>query len=275
MGDADGRPSMSGMGEIWFALALTLIAGLATGVGGLLTFLVKDPAPRFLAGSLGFSAGVMTYVSLVELMPQSEHAFSTELGPAAGWAATASFFIGIGIAALIDRMVPDAMNPHEVPHRNEAPHRTEGAALKRLGILTAAVIAVHNFPEGFATFMSAIQVPHLALPVAMAIAIHNIPEGIAVAVPLYQATRRRWRSIGLATLSGLSEPVGGLLGYLFLRPFFSDSMLGAVFGVIAGIMVFISFDELLPTAESYGHHHVAMYGVIGGMALMGVSLQLL
>lgn len=257
------------MSGIWFALGLTLLAGLATGLGGLLTFLMRRPSGGLLAGILGFSAGVMIYVSLAELVPQAHAALAVDLGDGAGWAETASFFGGIGIAVIVDRLVPDPINPHEVPRAPDA------TALKRLGLLTAVVIALHNFPEGFATFMAAIQAPDLAVPVAVAIGIHNIPEGIAVAVPLYHATHDRRKALGLAALTGLSEPVGGLLGFLLLRPFFSDAMLGVVFGVIAGIMVFISLDELLPTAESYGRHHVAVYGVVAGMALMAVSLVLL
>nr|NLI50757.1 ZIP family metal transporter [Propionibacterium sp.] len=161
---------------------------------------------------------------------------------------------------------PATLGPPRAPDPN---------ALKRLGVLTAVVIALHNFPEGFATFMAAIQAPALAVPVAVAIGIHNIPEGIAVAVPLYHATHDRTKALGLAALTGLSEPVGGLLGFLVLRPFVSDALLGVVFGIIAGIMVFISLDELLPTAESYGRHHVAVYGVVAGMALMAISLVLL
>jgi ZIP family zinc transporter len=257
------------MTGVWFALGLTLVAGLATGIGGLLTFLMRRPSGAVLAAILGFSAGVMIYVSLAELVPQSRSTLASALGDASGWVALASFFGGIAVAMIVDRLVPEPMNPHEVPRAPDA------TALHRLGLLTAIVIALHNFPEGFATFMAAIQAPEVAVPVAVAIGIHNVPEGIAVAVPIYHATGNRTRALGLAALTGVSEPVGGLLGYLLLRPFISDALLGVVFGVIAGIMVFISLDELLPTAESYGRHHLAIYGVVAGMAVMAVSLQLL
>jgi ZIP family zinc transporter len=143
-----------------------------------------------------------------------------------------------------------------------------------MGILSALAIAIHNFPEGLATFIGGLQDPALGMSIAAAVAIHNIPEGIAVSVPLYYATGSRKKAFGLSFLSGLSEPVGAIIGFFLLLPFFNDFIFGLLFAVVAGIMVFISLDELLPTAEKYGEHHLAMYGVVAGMAVMATSLVL-
>ena len=156
----------------------------------------------------------------------------------------------------------------------EAEEGRQTGGLMRVGLLTALAIAIHNFPEGLATFVSALQSPSVAIPIVAAIAIHNIPEGIAVSVPIYQATGSRRKAFCYSFLSGLAEPLGALLGWLVLRPFMNDTVLGILFAGVAGIMVFISFDELLPAAREYGEHHLSLYGLIAGMAVMAVSLLL-
>lgn len=285
----------TGMGT---ALLLTLIAGLATGLGGLAAFLTSRSNASFLAISLGFSGGVMLYVSFVEILAKSQTLLSGAWGQTAGaWGVMAGFFGGIAVIAVIDRLVPHRVNPHEFVHQSTdvpafdgttspaatafqtSPHRpaadTLDQPLLRTGLLTALAIAIHNFPEGFATFMAALQDPTIAVAITVAIALHNIPEGIAVAVPVFQATGSRRQALGLAFLSGLAEPAGALLGYLVLRPFLTDALFGMVFAAVAGIMVFISLDKLLPTAERYGGHHQSVYGLVAGMAVMAVSLVLL
>lgn len=144
----------------------------------------------------------------------------------------------------------------------------------RTGILTAAAIAIHNFPEGVATFVSSLQQPTIAIPIVVAIAIHNIPEGISVSVPIFYATGSRKKAFLYSFLSGLSEPLGAVVAYLVLRPYLSETLFGIAFAVVAGIMVFISFDELLPSAEAYGEHHLCIYGLLTGMGVMAVSLLL-
>ena len=180
------------------------------------------------------------------------------------------------LIALIDRLVPEYENPHEMTYLDGDSDRlaADSGKMMRMGLITALAISIHNFPEGMATFVSALQGEGLALPITMAIAIHNIPEGVAVAVPLFYATGSRKKALGYSLLSGLSEPLGALIGYLLLRPFMSDTLMGILFGAIAGVMVYISLDELLPSAEEYGEHHQAMLGVIAGMAVMAVSLLL-
>ncbi len=186
------------------------------------------------------------------------------------------FFAGIALIALIDRFIPSAENPHEIHTVEEMDGQSEDHKknLMRMGLFTAMAIAIHNFPEGLATFTAALSDPGLGIPIAVAIAIHNIPEGIAVAVPVFYATGDRWRAFKLSFLSGLSEPLGALVGYILLYRFFNDAVFGFLFAAVAGIMVYISLDELLPSAREYGEHHLSIYGLVAGMAVMALSLLL-
>ena len=263
--------------NVLLAFGLTLFAGLATGVGSAIAFVSKQNSPRFLSFALGFSAGVMLYVAMVEILDKARAALVEAHGLQMGsWAAVGAFFGGIGLIALIDKLVPDATNPHEAHTVEEMDGSKSNREkhLARMGTMTALAIAIHNFPEGLATFTAALEEPYLGLAIAVAIAIHNIPEGIAVSVPIYYATNSRKKAFIWSFLSGVSEPVGALLGWLLLRPFFSDTLMGILFGAVAGIMVFISLDELLPSAREYGQHHVSIIGLVLGMAVMAVSLLL-
>lgn len=262
--------------NVLFALGLTVFAGLATGIGSIMSFMSKKFNPKFLAGSLGFSAGVMIYVSLVEIFVKAKDSLAAAHGIKAGNVYTViAFFAGIALIALIDKLIPSFENPHEIKNIEEAKlNPANNKKLLRMGLFSALAIAIHNFPEGLATFMGALTDPTLGISIAVAIAIHNIPEGIAVSVPIYYATKNRKKAFRLSFLSGLAEPVGALLGYFIFRSFFDDSTFGLIFAGVAGIMVYISLDELLPTAEEYGEHHIAIGGLIGGMAVMAVSLLL-
>ncbi len=267
--------------NFWVAFGLTLFAGLATGIGSILAFFTKRTNTSFLSISLGFSAGVMIYVSLVEILSKARISLVGELGLVQGnWVTVASFFSGIVFIAIIDKLVPSSENPHEIKKIEEIDDEKYNVAsirekkLLKMGLFSAIVIAIHNLPEGLATFLTAMQDPNLGIPIAFAIAIHNIPEGIAVSVPIFYATGNRGRAFILSFLSGLAEPVGALIGYWLLLPFITPVVFGFLFGAVAGIMVFISLDELLPTAEEYGEHHNAIYGLVAGMAVMAVSLIL-
>lgn len=255
------------------AFLLTLFAGLSTGIGSLLAFNKKATSKTFLSFALGLSAGVMIYVSFVEIFVKAKDALILDFGVKNGYILTTlSFFTGVFLIGLIDKLVPDKENPHEI--RDVSEMKAKDHKLLRMGLFSALAIAIHNFPEGLATFIAALQNPTLGIGIAVAIAIHNVPEGIAVAVPIYQATGSRKKAFLYSFASGLSEPIGALLGYFLLRHFLTDSMFGFVFGLVAGIMVYISLDELLPTAEKYGKHHIAIYGLITGMAIMALSLVL-
>ncbi len=261
------------VGNVWFAFLLTLFAGLSTGVGSCIAFFAKKDNKKFLSVSLGFSAGVMIYVSMIEIFVKAKDALVAELGNVTGnWATVLSFFGGMLLISIIDKFIPAEHNPHEVISPDTDTAKT--GKLMRMGVFTAISIAIHNFPEGLATFVSALQEPELAIPVAAAIAIHNIPEGIAVSVPIYHATGSKKKAFLYSFLSGLSEPVGALVGWTLLMPLMSDVVFGIIFAGVAGIMVFISFDELLPAAREYGEHHMSMDGLIAGMVVMAMSLLL-
>lgn len=278
------------MNDIMFAFLLTLIAGLSTGIGSGISFLAKHTNKKFLSISLGFSAGVMIYVSMREIFSKAEASLIAGLGEKVGlWATVISFFGGMFLIALIDKVIPSEENPHEVKSiesgRNENEEcvavnlkkdsGSENGNFMRVGLFTALAVTIHNFPEGIATFVSALQDPGVAIPIVAAIAIHNIPEGIAVSVPIYQATGSRKKAFIYSLISGLAEPFGALIGWLVLMPFMNDIVFGVIFAAVAGIMVFISIDELLPAAREYGEHHLSIYGLIAGMIVMAVSLLLL
>lgn len=280
---------------VWLALAISMGAGLATVLGSLLVIFARETNTRLLAFGLAFAGGAMVYVSLVEIFVKSQDAFAA-LYPAkqAYGYATLAFFCGVGLLVLIDRLVP---NPHhgvsetEVAVEAPAVPRALGAAasttappptitaanrqlIARVGLMAALAITAHNLPEGLATFFATLENPTVGLPLAMAIAIHNIPEGVSIAVPVYFATGSRGKAVLATALSGLAEPLGALLGYLVLAPFLSDAVFGAVFGVIAGAMVFLALDELLPAARRYAHGHETVYGIVTGMAALALSLVL-
>jgi len=264
--------------NVLIAFGLTVLAGLSTGLGSALAFFAKRTNTKLLSVALGFSAGVMIYVSFVELFPNAKDSLVGELGRVTGyWITVLAFFGGIVFIAIIDKLVPSFENPHEA-HRAEEMDVPELAAkfkkLYRMGLFTALAIGIHNFPEGLATFVSALKDTKLGIAIAVAIAIHNIPEGVAVSIPIYYATGSRRRAFVYSFLSGVAEPVGALIGYAILFAFLNNVVFGVLFASVAGIMVFISLDELLPTAREYGEHHLSAYGLVAGMIVMALSLLL-
>ncbi|MDD4143285.1 MAG: zinc transporter ZupT [Prolixibacteraceae bacterium] len=269
--------------NVLYAFLLTAFAGLSTGIGSTIAFMAKSTNTKLLTVSLGFSAGVMIYISFVEIFAEARLSFIENYGEFTGTLYTISaFFGGILLIALIDRFIPSFENPHEMhtlEEMDEKKGKPKNNKLYRLGILTALAVAIHNFPEGIATFMTVMHDPKIGLAIAIAVAIHNIPEGIAVSVPIFYATGSRKKAFCYSFLSGLSEPVGAVIAYLLLMPLFTSENSGALFGAsmaaVAGIMVFISIDELLPSAEEFGEHHWGVWGLIGGMFVMAVSLLLL
>jgi len=299
------------MSNVWIALGLTVFAGMATGIGSAIAFLAKRTNYRFLSVSTGFSAGVMLYVSFVEIFYKGADALAEAYGETWGnWVNAASFFGGIFLIGLIDNLVPSAENPHETHAREEmAPLRNASAPLPdfatlarhdgqtapgvhdhgsrqkkllRMGLFTALAIGIHNFPEGLATFLAALKDPSLGVAIAIAIALHNIPEGISVSVPIFYATGNRKKAFVYSLLSGLAEPVGAIIAYMALRATVGDASgaippqaMGILFGVVAGIMVYISLDELLPTSRAYGKGHDSILGLVAGMVVMALSLLLM
>ena len=272
------------------ALLLTLIAGAATGIGGALVLFKKKLSSNTLAASLGLSAGVMIFISLTELFPEAQAEIAAIGSIKYGKLLTLlAFFGGMGIIMLIDFLVPEYENPHEAsglslddstPATGLLGEGRDKKALHRLGIMSALAIAIHNFPEGIATFIGALNDPQMGASITFAISIHNIPEGIAVAIPIYYATKSKGRALLYATLSGFSELIGALL-CMAITAIFGVELTGGgpvfplILAAVAGIMIYISLDELLPTAEKYGKHHIAIAGIISGMAIMGISMLII
>ncbi|MDX9701750.1 MAG: zinc transporter ZupT [Candidatus Auribacterota bacterium] len=297
------------MKDVWIAFGLTLFAGMATAIGSIIAFTAKRTNYRFLSVATGFSAGVMLYVSFVEIFFKGVEALTGRFGPTgAQWVNAGSFFVGMLLIGLIDNLIPATENPHETHSEAEAKplhdpsapvpdfealagmqtkdHGTHGHGshnkLLRMGLFTALAIGIHNFPEGLATFLAALHDPSLGLAIAVAIALHNIPEGISVSVPIYYATGNRKKAFIYSVLSGLAEPVGAVIAYAAIRFFLGNStevipseVMGIMFGGVAGIMVYISLDELLPTSRAYGKGHDSLFGLIAGMLLMALSLLLM
>ena len=299
------------MHDVWFALGLTAFAGMATAIGSAIAFMATRTNVRFLSVATGFSAGVMLYVSFVEILFKGGAALSQRFGDYWGqWVNTASFFGGMLLIGLIDNLIPAAENPHEphseaetmALHDRPAPaagapgpaaggearppgahgHGVHHAKLLRMGLFTALAITIHNFPEGLATFLAALQDPRLGVAIAVAVALHNIPEGVSVSVPIFYATGDRRKAFVLSALSGLAEPVGAGIAYLVLLLSFGGGggavppqLMGILFGGVAGIMVYISVDELLPTSRAYGKGHDSLLGLVAGMLVMALSLLLM
>jgi len=297
------------MGNVWYALGLTLFAGLATGIGSLIAFAAKKTNYRFLSVSTGFSAGVMLYVSFVEIFYKGTGALVAAYGdPLGHWVNSGAFFGGILLIGVIDNLIPSSENPHEthseaeeaplhdpkahVPTEAELDKATAAGVpgahehihhgkLMRMGLFTALAIGIHNLPEGLATFLAALNDPGLGVAIAVAIAMHNIPEGISVSVPIFFATGDRKKAFVYSFLSGLAEPVGAGIAYLGIYFFLGadgvvpPQVMGILFAGVAGIMVYISLDELLPTSRAYGKGHDSIFGLIGGMLVMSLSLLLM
>ena len=255
------------------AFAVTLAAGLATVVGSGLVLASKKPSPRLLAFGLAFAGGAMVYVSLSEILNKSIAAFNSVYDDRLGFTyGTLAFLAGVFAIVLLDHVIP---NPHQALETSDPLYQQHNTAyIKRVGLLTAVAITLHNFPEGLATFFSMLDSPGIGAPLAAAIAIHNIPEGIAIAVPVYFATRNKWYAVGASLISGLAEPLGALIGYALQAPYLSQTVFGIVFGMSAGVMVFLALDELLPAAKRYAQGHETVYGLVSGMAVLAISLIL-
>ncbi|XOB61371.1 zinc transporter ZupT [Campylobacterota bacterium DY0563] len=269
-----------GIEDYLYAFLLTLFAGLSTSFGAIIAFYSKAKSDILLSLGLGFSAGVMIYVSFMEILQKAKDSFiqitSNEI--ISETYVLICFFGGILLSAIIDKMIPEDVNPHEPKSYNELEelkpnHKIKNKqTLHRTGIFTALAIGIHNFPEGFATFISSLNDISIGITIALAIAIHNIPEGMAISLPIYHATNNKKKAFWYSTLSGFAEPIGAIVGFFILFPIMGQATLGVTFGIVAGIMIYISFDELLPAARVYGNAHTTIFGLVLGMFIMALSL---
>lgn len=253
-------------------LLMTLLAGLSTVLGGFLTFFVKRTNIKVLSAGLGFSAGVMIFLSFTQIIKNSNLMLIKFFPNHSQWLVFAGFAFGIVTAILIDYFMPDHIDEDMFCTQE---HCARHHKIKRAGLLTAAAVSIHNFPEGMATFFVATQNLTLGFSVALAIAIHNIPEGIAVALPIYHATGKKGLAIWYTFLSGISEPIGALLGLFALNYFLPQAAIGFLFAAVAGIMVYISFDTLLPLSRDYGEEHYSVFGILSGIFFIWISLLLM
>lgn len=259
------------------AFSLTMLAGLTTAIGGAIAFITKKDNLKALSIGLGFSAGVMIFVSLVDIIPSSEKLLKISFPEIFQWLVYGGFILGILVSVLIDYFLPDHIDAEELlnPELPEDKEKKSHYKLKRAGMLTAIAICVHNFPEGMATFLTTTQDITLGLSVALAIAIHNIPEGIAVALPIYHVTGKKRYAMLYAALSGITEPIGALVGMLIFGLFVPQVLIGFLMASVAGIMTYISFDTLLPLSKEYGNWHLTIVGIISGILFIWLSLILL
>lgn len=268
------------------ALMFSTIAGLSTVIGGLVTFFIKGNSLKFLSFGLGLSAGVMLFVSLADLYPQASEMINSQLGINNAWLAVLCFALGMLSAILIDFFIPDHIQESMFTKQidaNEAHKDSTDCAqnenaeitigkIKRAGLLTAIVVALHNFPEGLATFSLASQDVALGLGIVFAIAIHNIPEGMAISIPVYQATHSKRKAFLYSFLSGMAEPVGGAFGFIIIKLLFPNLCIGLLFALVAGIMTYISLDTLLPLSRDYDTGHYSISGVVFGLVIMGIAI---
>lgn len=263
--------------NIGLAFSLTMLAGLTTAIGGAIAFVTKKDNLKTLSVGLGFSAGVMIFVSLVDIIPSSESLLKVNFPNLYQWLVFGGFILGIVVSVLIDYFLPDHVDTEELLHPDapEEDHHFKHYKLKRAGMLTAIAICVHNFPEGMATFLTTTQDITLGLSVALAIAIHNIPEGIAVALPIYHVTGKKRYAMLYAALSGITEPIGALVGMFVFGLFVPQILVGFLMAAVGGIMTYISFDTLLPLAKEYGNWHLSIVGIMSGILFIWLSLILL
>lgn len=271
------------------ALLLSTFAGLSTVIGGFVTFFIKENSLKFLSFGLGLSAGVMLFVSLVDLYPNACEMLKNQMGENFVWLAIIFFALGILMAVLIDFFIPDHIQGQMFTKQIGANEKKIDSAdgekdenaiisigkIKKAGILTAIVVAIHNLPEGLATFFLTAQDVMLGLGIVFAIAIHNIPEGMAISIPVYQATHSKRKAFWYSFLSGMAEPVGGVIGFIVIKTLFPNLCIGVLFALVAGIMTYISIDTLLPLSKDYDTGHYSISGVVFGLIIMGITLILL
>ncbi|MBE6047170.1 MAG: zinc transporter ZupT [Clostridium sp.] len=243
---------------------LSMLAGFSTVLGAFIVFFSKTRNKRLITFALSFSAGVMITISFTDLFPTCNKVLDKMLGKINGGLMSILFLvIGVIMAFLIDNFISEDGNSNICAKNNES--------LYRVGFVSMIALMLHNFPEGMATYISGYQNTSLGITIALAIALHNIPEGIAIAMPIYYSTKSRLKAFGYTFISGISEPFGALLSYLFLKPFINDFILSIVFALVAGIMIYISFAELIPEAKSYNHNLIYIFSLVLGICLMPIS----
>lgn len=263
--------------EALLSLGLTTIVGLSMGFGSLVSFFIDDTNKRFLALSLSFSAGIMIYVSFMAILPEGIELIESYMGHRGELIALAAFFGGMLITAIVEKLVHKFggdIHSHHHDHDHHSHEDHDDEHLSKLGLMSAIAIAIHNLPEGLAIFTAGLKDISVAIPIAAAVILHNIPLSIAISVPIYHSTGSKKKAFTYSLLVGLCQPLGAIIGYILLSQFFNDFVFGILFSIVAGIMIFVSLDELLPSSQRYEDHHISVYGAIAGMIVMALSLSI-
>lgn len=243
---------------------LSLLAGLSTLIGAFMVFFSKTKDKKLITFALSFSAGVMITISFTDLLPTASETLNKIYGKLGGGFLSILFLIiGVIIAFLIDNFIPE--------NESIGVDTDNNSTLFRVGFVSMIALMFHNFPEGIATYISGYQDTTLGITIAMAIALHNIPEGVSIAMPIYYSTGSRKKAFLYTFISGIAEPVGAIMSYLFLKPYINDFILSVVFALVAGIMIYISFAELIPEAKSYNHNLIYIFSIILGICVMPIS----
>lgn len=254
---------------------LTLIVGLTMGLGSIISFFIPSTNKRVMSLAMSFSAGIMIYISFMEILPEGIHHIEHYLGEGYAYIGQAWFFGGMFLTAILEGIThtfTEGIHSHGHDHNHY--HEQDSVHLTNLGLMSALAIGIHNIPEGLALFTAGLQDITVAYPVAAAIIIHNIPLGMAISLPLAYSTGNKFRAFIYTLLVGLMQPLGAVIGYVFLSNNYNDLIFGILFSIVAGIMVFISLDELLPASRKGENHHISVYGAIAGMIVMAIALNI-
>lgn len=230
------------------AFILTIISGLSTLIGTIPMFIKFKDENKIINTSLSFAAGIMITVSLLDLIPESyhllDHTFISLI------IVLTSINIGIIISMIIDKFIPNDNN------------------LYRVGVISLIAIIMHNIPEGVATYISTTHNIKLGITLTIAIALHNIPEGIAISLPIYYATKNKFKAFMLTAISALSEIVGAILASIFLKDIVNDTIMSLILGTVAGIMFYISIYELLNESLKYRNiKRTIISAIVGGVVI--------
>ena len=244
-----------------FPLLLSLFAGLSTVLGAMIVFFSKSTNKKLITFALSFSAGVMISISFTDLFPSAQETLIKSNGTIKGVFLSLLFLLlGAFMAMLIDNFIPE-----------ETSICTSNSSLYKVGFVSMIALFLHNFPEGITTYISGYQDAALGITVALAISLHNIPEGISIAMPIYYSTNDKKKAIKYTFYSGMAEPLGALLAFIFLKPYINDLILSILFALVAGIMIYISFQELIPEARSYKYNKLYIISLFIGLCIIPIS----
>lgn len=263
--------------EVLLSFGLTTLVGLTMGIGGILSFFINEKNKKFFSLSLSFAAGIMIYAAFMAILPEGMHHLEEYMGENGKYLGLLGFFGGMLFIAIMEKWIHKHGGHHGHSHGEEDhdhDQEEDGQHLSKLGLMSAVAIGIHNLPEGLTIFTTALNDIAVAIPIAIAIVIHNIPLGIAIAVPIYYSTGSKRKALIYTFLVGLCQPLGALLGYALFSNLDTGIFFGILYTVVSGIMIFISLDELLPSSQREDDHHISVYGAIGGMLVMALSLSI-